>query len=113
MPQNPAPPAVRSQLPRAQLPQEFQTLLGRLEQKYRAGLRVLSSDREWLEIQVQGVPLPRLRTELEAQKNVLLAGFADRMQLIHPLRPDASALHYHLLGAPSWADRARLAAFGG
>lgn len=113
MAQNPVPPLTRSQLPHFQLPQEFQTLLTRLQQRYRSGLRVTSSDREWLEFHVAGVPLVQLHAELQQQKDALLAGFAERIQLIHPLRPGQSGLYFHLLTAPSFLDRANLAAFGG
>lgn len=113
MPEPTIPPSARAQLPRAQLPHEFQTLLSRLEQKYRSRLRVTTSDREWLEFHVEGVPIAQLHSELNLQKHTLLAGFVERMQLIHPLRPGASGLYFHLLSVPSFLDRASLAAFGG
>lgn len=113
MPESTIPPSARAQLARAQLPHEFQTLLGRLEQRYRSRLRVTTSDREWLEFHVDGLPLAQLHAELSLQKDSLLAGFGDRMQLVHPMRPGVSGLFFHLLSVPSFLDRASLAAFGG
>jgi hypothetical protein len=113
MAQNPVPPIVRSQLQVSQLPLELRTLVSRLEQRYGPALRVTSSDREWLEFHVEGIPLDRLHADLQVSKAVLTAGFAERIQLIHPLRPGQSGLYFHLLTAPSFADRASLAAFGG
>ena len=111
MAENPVPPAFRSQLPNSLWPREFQTILSRLQQKYGSALRVTSADREWLEFHVEGMPLPQLYAELQQQRDALLFGFAERIQLIHPLRPGQSGLYFHLLSIPSFIDRARLAAY--
>ena len=111
MAENPVPPAFRRQLPDSLWPREFQTILSRLQQKYGSALRVTSVDREWLEFHVEGMLLPLLHAELQQQRGALLAGFAERIQLIHPLRPGQSGLYFHLLSPPSFQDRSRLALY--